>query len=77
MFIERTIEFELRWLTPNKWLFSWQCKNLGGKSFSGLIFTAKVLHEAMYLTYHYLYQITYIIEPQKQDFKSVWDLSCK
>ena len=29
------------------WLFSWQNKNLEGKSSSGLLFTAKILQEAM------------------------------
>ena len=33
-----------------RWLFSWQYKDLEGKSLSGLLFTAKMLQKAMYLT---------------------------
>ena len=32
------------------WLFSWQNNNLWRKSSSGLLFTAKILQEAMYFT---------------------------
>ena len=41
------------------WLISWQNKNLEEKSSSGLLFTAKILQEAMCLTYPYMHQITY------------------
>ena len=64
MLIERIIELQLRVLgpPPNRysynWLFSWQNKNLHGKSLSGLLFTAKMLQETMYLTSPYLDQIT-------------------
>ena len=63
--IEQIIEFQLRGLGPYpymysyNWLTSWQNKNLEGKSSSGLLFTAKILQEAMCLTYPYMDQITY------------------
>ena len=41
------------------WLFSWQNKNLQGKSSSGFSFTAKMLHEKMHLFSPNLDQITY------------------
>ena len=57
MLIEQIIEFELRGsgaLCPHMYsynsLFSWQNKNLKGKFSSGLLFTAKIVQEAMYLT---------------------------
>ena len=40
------------------WLTSWQNKNLEGKYTSGLLFTAKILQEAMCRTYPYMDQIT-------------------
>ena len=57
MLIEEIIEFELKDLAPlvvrnillqdyNK-LFSWQNKNLQGKSSSGLLFSAKILQVAI------------------------------
>ena len=47
--------------TAYNWLFSWQNKNIYGKSSSGLLFTAELLQEAMYFTSPYLGQITYKI----------------
>ena len=41
------------------WLFSWQNKNVSGKSSNGLLFTAKMLQETIHLTSPYLDQITY------------------
>ena len=67
MLIEKTIELHLKGSgplgqtcsLPYNWLFSWQNKNLYGKSLSGLLFTAKMLQETMHLTSPYLDQITY------------------
>ena len=42
-------------------LFSSQNNNLYGQFLSGLLFTAKILHEAMYFTSPYLDQFTYKI----------------
>ena len=47
------------------WLFSRQSKNRWGKSSSGLLFTTKILHEAMYLASAYLGQITNLIPKYK------------
>ena len=65
MLIEQIIEFELngpRHLLVHILLqlviFMTKQKSLG-KSSSGLLFTAKILHKAMYPTYPYLGQITY------------------
>ena len=64
MLIERIIELQLRVLGPlanrysYKWLFSWQNKNLKGKSSSGLLFAAKMQPETMNLTSPYMDQIT-------------------
>ena len=46
------------------------------ESLSGLLFTAKILHEATYLTSPYLGQITKF-NPKMEDFKRVLDLNCK
>ena len=43
------------------------------KSSSGLLFTAKILQEAMYLASPYLG----LIYPKMQDFKRVLHLNCK
>ena len=43
------------------WLFSWQNNNLYGKFSVGLLFSAKILQEAMYFTFPYVGQITYKI----------------
>ena len=68
MLIEQIIEFE--WRGPGPFghtcyscncLFSWKNKNLEKKPSSGLLFTAKILSEAMWLTSLYLGQITYEI----------------
>ena len=56
MLVILIIEFELKGFGP-PWLymyscnclFIWQNKNLQGKSSRGLLFTAKILHEAVYL----------------------------
>ena len=60
MLIEQIIEFQLRGPGPigrplysYNWLISWPNKNLLGKSTSGLLFTAKILQEAMFLTFPY------------------------
>ena len=68
MLIEQIIEFQLSGLGPPGrttaymysyyWLTSCQNKNLEGKFSSGLLFTAKILQEAMCLTYPYMDQIT-------------------
>ena len=65
MLIEQIIEFQLRlpgppgrYMYSYNWLTSCQNKNLEGKSSSGLLFTAKILQEAMCLTYYHLDQIT-------------------
>ena len=65
MLIKQIIEFQLRGrgppgrtCTPN-WLTSRQNKNLEGKFSKGSLFTAKILEEAMCLTYPYMGQITY------------------
>ena len=61
--------FELRGLGPPgrmysyNWLFSKQNNNLQGKYLTGLLFTAKILREAMFLTSSYLGQITYKFLP--------------
>ena len=63
--IEQIIEFKLRGPGPlgrymynYNWLFSWQNKISEDKSLSGLLSSAKILKEAMYLTSAYLGQIT-------------------
>ena len=43
------------------WLFSWQSNNVWEKFSSGLLFTAKILQEAMYFISPYPGQITYKI----------------
>ena len=43
------------------WLLSWQNKNLLGISSSRLLFSTKIQHEAMNLTFLYFGQITYKI----------------
>ena len=53
-----------------------QNKNLYEKPSSGLLFTAKILHEAMYLAFPYLSQITKFSR-KMQDFKCDLDLTCK
>ena len=66
MLIEQIIELQLRGLAPwpnmhsYNWSFSWQNKNLVGKSSSGLLLTAKMYPETKHLTSPYLDQITYI-----------------
>ena len=55
--------FELRGPGPpglNR-LFLSQNNNLQGKFSSGLLFTAKILQEAMYFTFPYQDQVTYKI----------------
>ena len=65
MLNEQIIEFELKgpgapwsYMYSYNWLILWQSKNPEGKSSSGLLFTAKILQEARYLTFPYLGQIT-------------------
>ena len=67
MLIEQIIKFELRGPGPlvvhlllHLVIFMIKQKCLK-KSLSGLLFTAKILHEEMYLTFSYLGQITYKI----------------
>ena len=62
MFIEQIIEFELKEAGP----CGRTCTHTTGyfhdkTTISGLLFTAKILHEAMYLAFPYLGQITYKI----------------
>ena len=64
------------YMYSNNWLTSWQNKNLEEKSSSGLLFTAKILGEAMCLTYSYMDQITYNYTIM-QVFKRVLDFNCK
>ena len=65
MFIEQIIEFELMESgSPGRtYSYKWQNKNLSRNIFMWivLLFTAKILQEAMYLTSPYLDQITYKI----------------
>ena len=56
MLIEQIIDLGQGPLTVHvllSWLFSWQNKNLERKSLSELLFTGKILQEAMYLTSPY------------------------
>ena len=64
MLIEQIIEFELRgawapwpYMTPSTGYFHDKTKISQRKSVSGLLFTAKILLEAMYLTSLYVGQI--------------------
>ena len=50
--------FRHRCMCSYNWLFSRQNKNLESKSLGRLLFTAKILHETMYLISLYLGQIT-------------------
>ena len=66
MLFKQNIEFQLRGpgppgrtCAPITGLLHDKKKNLEGKSTSGLLFTAKILPEAMCLTSPYLDQITY------------------
>ena len=83
MLIEQIIEFQLRGLGPLavrvlfKWLFSWQNKNLQGKFWSELLFTAQILQEAMYLASPTWAKSLTKFNPKMQDFKRVLDLNCK
>ena len=83
MLIEQIIEFELRGAWPPgrrvlyDWLFSWQNKNLKGKSSNGLLFTAKILLEAMYLTFPTWTKSLAKFNPKMQNIKRVLDLNCK
>ena len=68
MLIEQIIEFQLRGpgppgltCTPIAGYFHNETKNLQRKSLRGLLFTAKILLEAMYLTLPHLGQITFKI----------------
>ena len=47
------------------------------KSLSGLLFTAKIIHEALFLTSPYLGHITHKIQPQLQGLERVLDLYWK
>ena len=74
MFIEQIIEIELRGLSPlivhvflQLAIFMAKQKSLRKFSRESL-FTAEILHEAMYLTFPYLGQITYKILPQTARF---------
>ena len=64
MLIKQIIEYQLKgaWAPwpymYYNWLTSWQNKNLQEKSSSGLLFTAKILHEALCFTSPYMDQIT-------------------
>ena len=83
MLIKQIIKFELRGPGPlavrvlYNWLFSWQNKNLKGKSSNGLLFTAKTLLEAMYLTFPIWTKSLKKLNPKMKDFKRVLDLNCK
>ena len=46
-------------------------------SSSGLLFTAKILQEAMYLTYSILAKSLTKFNPKTQDFRRALDLNCK
>ena len=59
------------------WFFSWQNNNLEGKSSSGLLFTTKILQEAMYFTSPFVGQITCKLNPKMQDVRRVLDVNCK
>ena len=66
MLIEQIIEFKFRGSRPpgrtcpsTTGYFYDETKNLRGKSSTGFLFTVKILHETMYLTFPYLGQITY------------------
>ena len=65
MLIEQIVEFELRGpglyncaCTSTTGYFYEKNKNVEGKSSSSLLFPAKMLHKAMYLTFPYLDRIT-------------------
>ena len=65
MVIEQTIEFELRepelpgrTCTSTTGYFYDKTQNLLGKSLTGLLFTPKILHKAMYPTFPYQGLIT-------------------
>ena len=84
MLIEQNIKFELRGLGPltvhvNLQLANFiKRKNLQGKSSSGLLFTVKILHEAMHLTSPYLGQINHLqlkFNNKLQDYQRVLDLN--
>ena len=52
-------------------------KNLHGKSSSELLFTAKILLEAMYLAFSTWAKSLTTFNPKIQDIKRVLDLNCK
>ena len=86
MLIEQIVELQVRGPGPPgltctsiNWLFSWQNKNLEEKSLSGLSFTAKMLHEIMYLNYFPLPGANHVqlnFNAKMQDVKRVLDLNC-
>ena len=49
-------------------------KNQKEKSSKGLLFSAKILHEAMYFAFPYLGQITSKFNPRMQDFETCFGL---
>ena len=79
MLIEQIIEFKLGGLGPLVvhvllQLVIFMTKQKSGKSSSKLLFTAKILQEAMYLTSPSLAKLLTKFNPKLQDFKRVLDL---
>ena len=83
MLIEQIIKFELRGAWPPRRTCALRLvilmtnKNLKGKSSNGLLFTAKILLEAMYLTFLTWTKSLTKFKPKMQDFERVLDLNCK
>ena len=84
MLIEHIIEFELRGACPpdrtcalRVVIFMTKNKNLKEKFSNGLLFTAKILLEAMYFTFPTWTKSLTKFNSKMQDFKRVLDLNCK
>ena len=84
MLIEQIVEFEVRGMGPlvvhvllQLVIFMTKQKSLRNIfEWIILLFTSKILQEAMHITFPYLGQITNKILSQIQDFKRVLDLNC-
>ena len=82
MLIEQIVEFKLRGhglLIVHVFLqlVFFIKKNLSGKSSTGVLFTAKILQEAMYFTFPTWAKQLIKSNLKEQDFKCVLDLNCK
>ena len=79
MLIEQIIEFELigAWPSGRTCALRLVIFMTKQKSSNGLLFTAKILLEAMYLTFPTWTKSLTKFNPKMQDFKRVLDLNCK